>query len=77
MTSGTLLGSPSRVAPSEVTLNVNLGGGFEQGELLFYGRTAHPLAHHDWHDGGGVGHGACCTWAACDTKKNFEQGFFL
>jgi len=42
---------------AEVTLNVNLGGGFEQGELIFYGRTAHPLAHHDWHDGGGVGHG--------------------
>ena len=43
---------------SEVTLNVNLGLDFEQGELLFHGRKGAPrapLVAHEW--SAGVGHG--------------------
>lgn len=47
---------------AEVTLNVNLGVAFEQGELVFYGHklsaTATPTAYHDWQDEGrAIGHG--------------------
>ena len=45
---------------AEVTLNAQLGGTFEAGELLFYGPKesagGSPLAHHDWAEGGGAGH---------------------
>ena len=45
---------------SEVTLNVNLGLDFDEGELVFYGdkrtATASPIASHDWAEAGGVGH---------------------
>jgi len=45
---------------SEVTLNANLGRQFDNGELLFFGHKdsagGNPVAHHDWAEGGGVGH---------------------